>query len=138
MKAGLDVTVRRNHSYYPYFWWGYPEGFGWDATIIPPQQDFQWRNLYDYPVRLFARVDRAAYTLRIEVWAPPELVPQETVIDGPYLIRDGKLIPTAQAGWVWWSSSTVIAQSIALDGTMVRRSFWSYYRQDPHRSSLLR
>lgn len=138
MKAGLDVTVRRNHSYYPYFWWGYPEGFGWDATIVPPYQDFEWRNLYDHPVRLFARVDRKAYTLTIQVWAPPELVRYENAIDGPYLVRAGKLVPAGEAGWVWWAATTVITQRTALDGRIVERKFWSSYRADPHRSALLR
>jgi len=132
MKAGLDVTTRYNHSYYPYFWWGYPEGFGWDATIQPPWTDFVWRNLYDYPVRLFMRADLANWTLTAEVWAPPQVAPYATQIDGPYLVSAGRLVPTASAGWVWWSSTTVIRQNTVLDGRTVARSFWSSYARDPN------
>lgn len=102
MKAGLDVTTRSNHAYYPYFWWGYPEGFGWDATIQPPWTDFVWRNLYDYPVRLFMRADLANWTLTAQVWAPPELVRYPTEIEGPFLVNGDRVTPTADAGWVWW------------------------------------
>lgn len=132
MKAGLDVTTRYNHAYYPYFWWGYPEGFGWDATVQPPWTDFVWRNLYDYPVRLFMRADLANWTLTAEVWAPPELTRYATEIDGPYLVRGEQLIPTTEAGWVWWSASTVIWQSTVLDGRRVTRPFRSYYGRDPN------
>lgn len=132
MKAGLDVTRRSNHSYYPYFWWGYPEGFGWDATVQPPWADFVWRNLYDHPVRLFLRADLAKWTLTAEVWAPPELAPYATAIDGPFLVSGGQLIPTPAAGWVWWSSTTVIKQNTLLDGRPVSRSFWSAYGRDPN------
>jgi vancomycin resistance protein YoaR len=132
MKAGLDVTTRYNHRYYPYFWWNYPEGFGWDATIQPPWTDFVWRNLYDYPVRLFMRADLANWTLTAEVWAPPELVPYATTVDGPFLVNGSARVPTDEAGWVWWASTTVITQRTVLDGRAVPRSFWSYYGADPH------
>lgn len=131
MKAGLDVTTRLNHSYYPYFWWGYPEGFGWDATVQPPWTDFLWRNLYDHPVRLFMRADLTKETLTAEVWAPPELTAYATAIEGPFLIAAGRRVPAAEAGWVWWSATSVIAQYTVLDGRTVRREFWSYYGADP-------
>ncbi len=137
MKAGLDVTTRYNHAYYPYFWWGYPEGFGWDATVQPPWTDFVWRNLYDYPVRLFMRAELAKWSLTAEVWAPPQLLPYATEIDGPYLVTAGELIPTAELGWVWYDATTVITQTTALDGRKVARSFWSHYGHDPNWSSRL-
>src|SRR5438445_505515 len=30
-KAGLDIVERTSHAYFPYFYWGYAEGFGFDA-----------------------------------------------------------------------------------------------------------
>ena len=52
----------------------------------PPWADFVWRNLYDHPVRLFMRADVATWTLTAEVWAPPQLAPYATAIDGPFLV----------------------------------------------------
>ncbi|MGH2379153.1 MAG: VanW family protein [Candidatus Limnocylindria bacterium] len=132
-KAGLDIVERRSHSYFPYFWWGYGEGFGFDATVAPPWgPDLVIRNLYDHPVRLFARVDTQAQTLTIEVWAPPELTPYHVEIDGPYLYSDGRYIPAAQAGWVRWEARAVVSQKVWVDGGMWDRPFWSTYRRDPH------
>ena len=132
-KAGLDIVERTSHAYFPYFYWGYPEGFGFDATIAPPSgPDLVIRNLYDYPVRLFARVDASAQTLTVEVWGPPELTPFHVEIDGPYLYAAGKYIPTAEAGWVWWSAQTVVSQKVWVDGGMWNRPFWSTYKRDPH------
>ena len=132
-KAGLDIVERTSHAYFPYFYWGYPEGFGFDATVAPPWgPDLVIRNLYDHPVRLFARVDTDAQTLTIEVWAPPQLQPFHVEIDGPYLYADGKYIPTAEAGWVWWSARAVVSQKVWVDGGMWNRPFWSAYKRDPH------
>ena len=132
-KAGLDIVQRTSHAYFPYFYWGYPEGFGFDATVAPPWgPDLVIRNLYDHPVRLFARVDPNAQTLTIEVWAPPQLIPFHVEIDGPYLYAAGKYIPTAEAGWVWWSAQAVVSQKVWLDGGMWNRPFWSTYKRDPH------
>ena len=132
-KAGLDIVQRTSHAYFPYFYWGYPEGFGFDATVAPPWgPDLVIRNLYDHPVRLFARVDTKAQTLTIEVWAPPELKPFHVEIDGPYLYAAGKYIATAQAGWVWWSAQAVVSQKVWVDGSMWNRPFWSAYKRDPH------
>ena len=133
-KAGLDIVERTSHAYFPYFYWGYPEGFGFDATVAPPWgPDLVIRNLYDHPVRLFARVDTNAQSLTIDVWAPPELKPFHVEIDGPYLYAGGTYIPTAQAGWVWWSSQAVVSQKVWVDGNMWNRPFWSTYKRDPHR-----
>jgi VanW like protein len=132
-KAGLDIVQRTNHAYFPYFYWGYGEGFGFDATVAPPYgPDLVIRNLYDYPVRLFARVDTAKQTLTIEVWAPPQLVPFFVQIDGPYLYSGGSYIPTEQAGWVWWAAKAVVSQKVWVDGGMWNRPFWSSYLRDPH------
>jgi hypothetical protein len=132
-KAGLDIVRRTSHAYFPYFWWRYPEGFGFDATVAPPYgPDLVIRNLYDYPVRLFARVDTAAQTLAIEVWAPPQLTPFHVEIDGPYLYSAGNYIPAQQAGWVWWDARAVVSQKVWLDGGMWNRPFWSSYKKDPH------
>jgi len=69
------------------------------------------------------------------VWAPPQVAPYATQIDGPYLVSAGRLVPTASAGWVWWSSTTVITQNTVLDGRTVSRSFWSTYGRDPNWST---
>ena len=133
LKAGLDVTRRINHAYYPYFWWGYPEGFGIDATVSPPDgADLVIRNLYDYPVRLFMRADLAAQTLTTEVYGAPELVPYPTEIDGPWLVRNGETLAASDAGWVWWASMTVVRQRTRVDGGSWERAFWSYYVDDPY------
>ena len=132
-KAGLDIVQRTNHAYFPYFYWGYGEGFGFDATVAPPYgPDLVIRNLYDYPVRLFARVDTTAQSLTIEVWAPPQLTPFFVQIDGPYLYSAGSYIPTEQVGWVWWAARTVVSQKVWVDGGMWNRPFWSTYLRDPH------
>ena len=132
-KAGLDIVRRTAHAYFPYFYWDYAEGFGFDATVAPPWgPDLVIRNLYDYPVRLFARVDTKTQSLTIEVWAPPQLTPFHVEIDGPYLYAGGKYIPTAEAGWVWWSATAVVSQKVWLDGGMWNRPFWSTYKRDPH------
>ena len=132
-KAGLDIVQRTNHAYFPYFYWGYAEGFGFDATVAPPYgPDLVIRNLYDYPVRLFARVDTTQQSLTIEVWAPPQLTPFLVQIDGPYLYSAGSYIPTEQAGWVWWAARTVVSQKVWVDGSMWNRPFWSSYMRDPH------
>lgn len=132
-KAGLDIVERTPHAYFPYYWWDYAEGFGFDATVAPPWgPDLVIRNLYDHPVRLFARVDTKAQTLTIEVWAPPQLTPFHVEIDGPYLYAGDRYIPSAQAGWVWWSARAVVSQKVWLDGGMWNRPFWSTYVRDPH------
>ena len=132
-KAGLDIVQRTNHAYFPYFYWGYGEGFGFDATVAPPYgPDLVIRNLYDYPVRLFARVNTAEQTLTVEVWAPPQLVPFLVQIDGPYLYSAGSYIPAEQAGWVWWAARAVVSQKVWVDGGMWNRPFWSSYMRDPH------
>jgi|GEM_PF-5539214 len=132
-KAGLDIVQRTNHAYFPYFYWGYGEGFGFDATVAPPYgPDLVIRNLYDYPVRLFARVDTTKQSLTIEVWAPPQLTPFLVQIDGPYLYSAGSYIPTEQVGWVWWAARTVVSQKVWVDGSMWNRPFWSSYMRDPH------
>ncbi len=132
-KAGLDIVQRTNHAYFPYFYWGYAEGFGFDATVAPPYgPDLVIRNLYDYPVRLFARVDTTKQSLTIEVWAPPQLTPFLVQIDGPYLYSAGSYIPTEQVGWVWWAARTVVSQKVWVDGSMWNRPFWSTYQRDPH------
>ena len=132
-KAGLDIVRRTNHAYFPYFYWDYAEGFGFDATVAPPYgPDLVIRNLYDYPVRLFARVDTAAQSLTVEVWAPPQLAPFHTEIDGPYLYTGGSYIPAADAGWVWWAARAVVSQKVWVDGGMWDRPFWSTYMKDPH------
>ena len=132
-KAGLDIVRRSAHSYFPYFYWGYPEGFGFDATVSPPWgADLVVRNLYDFPVRFFARANLDAQSLTIEVWAPPQLTPFHVEIDGPYLYTGGQFIPTEQAGWVWWASRAVVSQKVWLDGGMWNRPFWSTYLKDPH------
>lgn len=131
--AGLDVTRRVNHSYYPYFWWSYPEGFGFDATVDPPDgADLVIRNLYDHPVRFFMRADLAAQTLTAEVYAPPELTPFTTQVQGPFLLRDEGLVPAATAGWVWWAATTVVTQRALVDDEWWIRSFWSAYLKDPY------
>ena len=133
LKAGLDVTRRVNHSYYPYFWWGYPEGFGIDATVEPPNgADLVVRNLYDYPVRFFIRADLRAQTLTAEVYAPPQLVPYPTVIDGPWLLRGDEFVPARDAGWVWSESLTLVRQWTRVDGGSWERTFWSSYVKDPY------
>jgi hypothetical protein len=133
-KAGLDIVKRTPHAYFPYFYWDYAEGFGFDATVAPPfGPDLVIRNLYDYPVRLFARVDTTKQSLTIEVWAPPQLTPFHVEIDGPYLYAAGSYIPTEQAGWVWWPAQAVVSQKVWLDGGMWNRPFWSTYMRDPHR-----
>jgi len=133
MNAGLDITGRTNHAYFPYFWWNYAEGFGIDATVGPPDgADLVIRNLYDYPVRLFMRADVEAQTLRAEVYAPPELVPYPTEIDGPYLYANGEFIAAADAGWVWWAATTVVSQKTYVDGGLWDRAFWSHYLEDPY------
>ena len=132
-KAGLDIVQRTNHAYFPYFYWGYAEGFGFDATVAPPYgPDLVVRNLYDYPVRFFARVDTTKQSLTIEVWAPPQLTPFLVQIDGPYLYSAGSYIPTEQVGWVWWAARTVVSQKVWVDGGMWNRPFWSTYLRDPH------
>jgi len=132
-KAGLDIVQRTNHAYFPYFYWGYGEGFGFDATVASPYgPDLVIRNLYDYPVRLFARVDTTKQSLTIEVWAPPQLTPFFVQIDGPYLYSGGSYIPTEQVGWVWWAARTVVSQKVWVDGSMWNRTFWSTYMRDPH------
>jgi hypothetical protein len=133
-KAGLDIVERTPHAYFPYFYWDYAEGFGFDATVAPPYgPDLVIRNLYDHPVRLFARVDTKAQSLTVEVWAPPQLEPFHTEIDGPYLYAAGRYVPIEQAGWVWWPASAVVSQKVWLDGGMWNRPFWSSYMRDPHR-----
>jgi hypothetical protein len=132
-KAGLDIVARTPHAYFPYFYWDYAEGFGFDATVAPPYgPDLVIRNLYDYPVRLFARVDTTKQSLTIEVWAPPQLTPFLVQIDGPYLYTGGSYIPTEQAGWVWWAARAVVSQKVWVDGGMWNRPFWSSYMRDPH------
>lgn len=132
-KAGLDIVERSPHMYYPYFWYGYGDGFGFDATVAPPWgPDLVIRNLYDHPVRLFARIDSQAQTLTIQVYAPPQLTPFQVEIDGPYLYSGGRYVPIAQAGWVWWGAQAVVSQKVWVDGGMWNRPFWSTYQRDPN------
>src|SRR2546428_984647 len=131
-KAGLDIVERTSHAYFPYFYWGYAEGFGFDATVAPPWgPDLVIRNLYDHPVRLFARVDTNAQTLTIEVWAPPELTPFHVEIDGPYLYAAGEYIPTAQAGGGWWAARGGGSQKGLGGGGMLGPAFLRTLRRAP-------
>lgn len=131
LKAGLNVTVRRQHSYYPYWWWGYPEGFGWDAAVGFPGSDLVWRNMYDYPVRLWLTADLAAKTLRADVYAPPELTPYAVTIDGPYLTSAKPWRKTAGLKWITGAASTVVTQLVDVGGSVWKRSFWSSYKAAP-------
>ncbi len=48
MQAGLDITVRRNHSY-PVVYYGAP---GYDATVYQPSPDFRFKNDMKTPILL--------------------------------------------------------------------------------------
>ena len=134
LKAGLDVTERRNHSYYPYWWWGYPEGFGWDATTgTPGDPDLVWRNMYDYPVRLWLTADLEAMTLRADVYAPPELLPYRVSIDGPYLTSVNPPQPTAGLNCITWAATTAVIQKVDVGESVWERTFKSYYIAAPYR-----
>ncbi len=133
LKAGLNVLQRTNHSYYPYWWWGYPEGFGWDATInTPDDPDLSFRNMYDYPVRLFAKVDLGAQTLRIDVLAPPELKVYQVSIEGPYLTSPGPTRPTTAVNWITGAATTIVRQKVDVGGSVWTREFTSSYAAAPH------
>lgn len=131
LKAGLDVTARTNHSYYPYWWWSYPEGFGLDATIgSPSDPDLVIRNMYDYPVRFQLKADLTAMTLRVDVYGPPELKPYQAKIDGPYFLATGQ--PTAGTDGITWATSTVLYHSVDVGGSVWKRAWKSYYSTAPY------
>lgn len=132
LKAGLNVLERQNHSYYPYWWWGYPEGFGWDATInTPDAPDLVFRNMYDYPVRLWATADLGSQTIKIEVLSPPELTPYPVQIEGPYLVVGGQARPRGLS-WVTGAATTVVTQYVSTGNSTWVRSFTSNYAAAPY------
>lgn len=132
LKAGLNVLERQNHSYYPYWWWGYPEGFGWDATInTPDDPDLVFRNMYDYPVRLWAVADVPNRTIRIDVYGPPELKPYQVQIEGPYLVVAGVAKPIG-SNWITGDAKTTLTQSVNVGSSTWIRSFSSSYAAAPH------
>lgn len=133
LKAGLNVLSRQNHSYYPYWWWSYPEGFGWDATInTPDDPDFVVRNMYDYPVRLWATADLERATLRIDVLAPPELKPYGVTIEGPFLTSPGPVRATAGLNWITGAATTLVRQKVDVGGSVWIKEFASFYAPAPH------
>lgn len=132
LKAGLNVLERQNHSYYPYWWWGYPEGFGWDATInTPDDPDLVFRNMYDYPVRLWATADLGNQTIKIDVLGPPELTPYPVQIEGPFLVVGGQARPRGP-NWITGNAATVVTQYVSTGTSTWVRSFSSNYAAAPH------
>lgn len=137
LKAGLNVLERQNHSYYPYWWWEYPEGFGWDATTDSPNNpNLVFRNMYDFPIRLWATADREREkTLRFDVYGPPELVPYKANIIGPYFgTKDDKPTKlTTGSNWITGASVTTVIQEVyAGDTKLWSKPFESYYAAAPH------
>lgn len=51
VKAGLDITVRRNHTFVPSY--AIPGG---DATVVYGSQDFKFVNSREYPVKIVSSV----------------------------------------------------------------------------------
>ncbi len=60
IKANMDITERRNHSFLP----SYAEP-GYDATVVYGSQDFKFKNSRDYPVKIVASVQGGYCTVSI-------------------------------------------------------------------------
>lgn len=84
LRSGLQIDVRRNHSYYNGWYFGNRmdlKEFGMDATIFIPGQDWVITNNFPYPIRfLLTECDQR---LTASVYTTADFVPLYVEIDGP-------------------------------------------------------
>lgn len=116
LRAGLEVVERQNHSYFPYFEWGYPEGLGLDAAVAPPwAPDFVVRNTYSYPLIFKAEINWIKQELTVTILSPAVVVPYQVEIVGPIVSADGYFV------------ETVVYQIVWVEGNKIERSYYSFY-----------
>jgi len=111
MQSGLDVTVRKNHSY-PVSYYGAP---GFDATIYQPSPDFRFVNDMATPVLLKTSV--VGTKVKFEVWGKND--GRIVKINGPFTTEkkpDGSL-------------TAAVAQIVTKAGKVIREeNFVSKYQ----------
>lgn len=111
MQAGLDITVRRNHSY-PVSYYGAP---GYDATVYQPSPDFRFKNDMGTPILLKTSV--IGSKVKFEVWGTSD--GRVVKINGPFTTEkkpDGSL-------------TAAVAQIVTKAGKVIREeNFVSKYQ----------
>ncbi|OGY30722.1 MAG: hypothetical protein A3C02_01165 [Candidatus Andersenbacteria bacterium RIFCSPHIGHO2_02_FULL_45_11] len=111
MQAGLDITVRRNHSY-PVAYYGAP---GYDATVYQPSPDFRFKNDMKTPILLKTAV--VGSKVRFEVLGTSD--GRVVKINGPFTTEkkpDGSL-------------TAAVAQIVTKAGKIIREeNFVSKYQ----------
>lgn len=111
MQAGLDITVRRNHSY-PVVYYGAP---GYDATVYQPSPDFRFKNDMTSPILLKTFV--VGSKVKFEVWGTKD--GRVVKINGPFTTAkkpDGSL-------------TAAVAQIVTKAGKIIREdNFVSTYQ----------
>ena len=60
IKANMNITERRNHSFLPTY-----ADPGYDATVVYGSQDFKFKNSRDYPIKIIASVENGYCTVAI-------------------------------------------------------------------------
>ena len=60
IKANMNITERRNHSFLPTY-----ADPGYDATVVYGSQDFKFKNSRDYPIKIIASVENGYCTVEI-------------------------------------------------------------------------
>ena len=60
IKANMDITERRNHSFLPTY-----ADPGYDATVVYGSQDFKFKNSRNYPIKVIASVENGYCTVSI-------------------------------------------------------------------------
>lgn len=60
IKANMNITERRNHSFLPTY-----ADPGYDATVVYGSQDFKFKNSRDYPIKIIASVENGYCTVSI-------------------------------------------------------------------------
>lgn len=111
MQAGLDITVRRNHSY-PVVYYGAP---GYDATVYQPSPDFRFKNDMKTPILIKTAV--VGSKVRFEVLGTSD--GRVVKINGPFTTEkkpDGSL-------------TAAVAQIVTKAGKLIREeNFVSKYQ----------
>ncbi|MEX1997936.1 MAG: VanW family protein [Candidatus Andersenbacteria bacterium] len=120
LQAGLDVTLRRNHSY-PVAYYGTP---GYDATIYPPSTDLRFTNDTGSPVHL--RTSIIGTKVIFDVWGTAD--GRTVQVNGPFVTKrfpDGSL-------------TAAVAQIVKQGGKSIREENFVSHYQSPDKFPTVR
>lgn len=120
MQSGLDVTLRRNHSY-PVQYYGRP---GYDATVYTPLPDLRFKN--DTPSPVIIRTSVAGTKLVFDMWGKSD--GRQVTVNGPFVTErrpDGSL-------------TAAVAQIVTKGGRSIREENFVSNYQSPDKFPTVR